>query len=233
MHADWETWANLLSLDLDCVHVEVSHVYTSPSMFKLYLKYNKKKRRLSTIITDRKGKVMFSQVFVSPQSASWLLVHCSALLWRGRYASYRNAFLFFFNLYSRNSLLLTTPQHHHQWLWPPKLAANARVLGVKLLEEKFGQKSHLPPKPDFSAERTLKIERTWKYVAEADYNLWGSWDCFRTSDHLKVPLPFLRSPRPSELRLLIENLSHCGDLAVYRKLLSQCWPLLRSVLGLG
>ena len=30
---------------------------------------------------------------VCPQSASWLLVHCSALLWRGRYASYWNAFL--------------------------------------------------------------------------------------------------------------------------------------------
>ena len=26
------------------------------------------------------GKVMFSQVFVCPQSASWLLVHCSSLL---------------------------------------------------------------------------------------------------------------------------------------------------------
>ena len=33
------------------------------------------------------GKVMFSQVSVCPQSASWLLGHCSSLLWRGRYAS--------------------------------------------------------------------------------------------------------------------------------------------------
>ena len=38
---------------------------------------------LSLLITDRKGKVMFSQVFVFPQSASWLLVHCSDLQ-RGR-----------------------------------------------------------------------------------------------------------------------------------------------------
>ena len=44
--------------------------------------------------TDRKGKVMFSQVFVCPQSASWILVHCLAFLRRGRYASYWNAFLF-------------------------------------------------------------------------------------------------------------------------------------------
>ena len=36
---------------------------------------------------------MFSQVPVCPQSASWLLGHCSSLLWRGRYASYWNAFL--------------------------------------------------------------------------------------------------------------------------------------------
>ena len=28
------------------------------------------------------GKVMFSQVSVCPQLASWILVHCSALLWR-------------------------------------------------------------------------------------------------------------------------------------------------------
>ena len=41
-----------------------------------------------------KGKVIFSQVFVCPQSASWLLDHCSSLLQRGRYASYWNAFLF-------------------------------------------------------------------------------------------------------------------------------------------
>ena len=33
---------------------------------------------------------MFSQC---PQSASWLLDHCSSLLWRGRYASYWNGFL--------------------------------------------------------------------------------------------------------------------------------------------
>ena len=41
-----------------------------------------------------KGKVMFSQVSVCSQSASRMLVHCSALLRRGRYASYWNAFLF-------------------------------------------------------------------------------------------------------------------------------------------
>ena len=37
---------------------------------------------------------MFSQVSVCPQSAAWIVVHCSALLRRGRYASYWNAFLF-------------------------------------------------------------------------------------------------------------------------------------------
>ena len=51
--------------------------------------------RSTIFITDRKGKVMFSQVFVCPQSASWLLIHCLALLRRGQYASYWNAFLFF------------------------------------------------------------------------------------------------------------------------------------------
>ena len=35
---------------------------------------------ITCIFTDRKGKVMFSQVFVCSQSASWLLVHCSSLL---------------------------------------------------------------------------------------------------------------------------------------------------------
>ena len=36
---------------------------------------------------------MFSQLSVCPQSASWILVHCSALLQHGQYASYWNAFL--------------------------------------------------------------------------------------------------------------------------------------------
>ena len=40
------------------------------------------------------GKVMFSQVSVCPQSASWILAHCLTLLQRGRYASYWNAFLY-------------------------------------------------------------------------------------------------------------------------------------------
>ena len=39
------------------------------------------------------GKVMFSQLSVCPQSASWILVHCSTLLQCGRYAFYWNAFL--------------------------------------------------------------------------------------------------------------------------------------------
>ena len=38
------------------------------------------------------GKVMFSHVFVCPQSASWLLGHWSSLLWQGRYVCYWNAF---------------------------------------------------------------------------------------------------------------------------------------------
>ena len=42
------------------------------------------------------GKVMFSQVSVCPQSASWTLAHCSALLRCGRYASYWNAFLYMY-----------------------------------------------------------------------------------------------------------------------------------------
>ena len=50
----------------------------------------------TVVITDPKGKVMFSQVSVCPQSASWLIVHCSALLRRGRCASYWNAFLYYF-----------------------------------------------------------------------------------------------------------------------------------------
>ena len=42
---------------------------------------------------------MFSQVSVCAQSASSILVHCSALLRRGRYTSYWNAFLFLFCLF--------------------------------------------------------------------------------------------------------------------------------------
>ena len=40
--------------------------------------------------TAREGNVFTG---VCPQSVSWLLVHCSALLQRGRYASYSNDFL--------------------------------------------------------------------------------------------------------------------------------------------
>ena len=61
--------------------------------------------RISTIVTDRKRKAMFSQVSVCPQSASRILVHCSALLQRDRYASYWNAFLFF--LLSHKHFLFT------------------------------------------------------------------------------------------------------------------------------
>ena len=51
---------------------------------------------------------MFSQVFVWPQLASWLLVRCSALLWRGRYASYWNAFF-----YCEKSLFRTFTQYNY------------------------------------------------------------------------------------------------------------------------
>ena len=47
----------------------------------------------STNFYRPQGRVMFSQVSVCPQLASWILVHCSALLQHGRYASYWNAFL--------------------------------------------------------------------------------------------------------------------------------------------
>ena len=46
------------------------------------------------LFTDRKGNVMFLQVFVCSQSASWLLVHCLFLLLYGQYVSYWNAFFF-------------------------------------------------------------------------------------------------------------------------------------------
>ena len=39
------------------------------------------------------GKVMFLQVSVCPQSASFLISHCSSLLQRGRCSSYWNALL--------------------------------------------------------------------------------------------------------------------------------------------
>ena len=47
------------------------------------------------LLAAREGNVFTGvcQLFC-PQSASWLLVHCSSLLQRGRYASYWNAFLF-------------------------------------------------------------------------------------------------------------------------------------------
>ena len=61
------------------------------------------------------GKVMFSQVSVCPQSASWLPSHCSSLLRLGRYASYCNAFLsfeslkfswhFFYEMQNRDKIL--------------------------------------------------------------------------------------------------------------------------------
>ena len=47
------------------------------------------------INTDRKGKVMFSQMFVCSQSASWPLGYCSSLLLHIWYISYWNAFLFY------------------------------------------------------------------------------------------------------------------------------------------
>ena len=43
------------------------------------------------LLTAREGNAFTG---VCRQLASWLLVHCSALLRRGRYASYWNAFLF-------------------------------------------------------------------------------------------------------------------------------------------
>ena len=46
------------------------------------------------LFTDRKGNVIFLQVFVCSQSASWLLVHCLFLLLYGQYVSYWNAFFF-------------------------------------------------------------------------------------------------------------------------------------------
>ena len=51
-------------------------------------------------ITDHKGRSCFHRhLSFYLQSASWLLVHCSSLLRRGRYASYWNAFLLKFILY--------------------------------------------------------------------------------------------------------------------------------------
>ena len=53
------------------------------------------------LYNDRpQGKVMFSQVSVCPQSASWLFGHWSSLLRRGWYATYWNAFLLFKNVCS-------------------------------------------------------------------------------------------------------------------------------------
>ena len=54
------------------------------------------------------GKVMFSRVSVCPRSASWILVHCSALLHRGRYASYWNAFLLEFFFQKLNIILFVS-----------------------------------------------------------------------------------------------------------------------------
>ena len=72
---------------------------------------------VGNFITDRKEKVMFSQVFVCLQSASWLLVHCSSLLWRGRYASYWNAFLFilYFNFVFVSKYLFLKNLFRHNW----------------------------------------------------------------------------------------------------------------------
>ena len=64
------------------------------------------KYRKRIMFTDRKGKVMFSQVFCS-QSASWLLVHCSSLLWRGRYAS--SWMLSCFYLFFGKALIMSYP----------------------------------------------------------------------------------------------------------------------------
>ena len=49
--------------------------------------------RILLLPTAREGNA-FTGVSFCPQSASWLLVHCSSLLRHGRYASYWNVFLF-------------------------------------------------------------------------------------------------------------------------------------------
>ena len=59
-----------------------------------------------TYIYGPQDKVMFSQVSVCPQSASWILVHCSAMLRRGRYTSYWNAFLLLYLYLLHGSHLL-------------------------------------------------------------------------------------------------------------------------------
>ena len=106
------------------------------------------KHRKRIMFTDRKGKVMFSQVFCS-QSASWLLVHCSSLLWRGRYASSWNAFLFI-------SIFWESFDYELSLLWT----------GKTHIENKFVKKDQLCQKRENSSFRVFHKPST---IQECQY----------------------------------------------------------------
>ena len=99
------------------------------------------------IITDHKGKVMFSQVSVCPQSASWLLVHYSALLRRRHHASYWNAFSF-------GNILLKTAWNFKNLNW-------GRIPGTPLD----------PPMLNFSNPITLILYRHPLHIAILNSNM--------------------------------------------------------------
>ena len=78
---------------------------------------------------------MFSQMSVCPQSASWIMVHCSALLQRGRYASYWNA------------LLLNVQLHRYAIMYLSPPGEEGRTRDIHALPGEVGRTRDIPAPP--------------------------------------------------------------------------------------
>ena len=81
------------------------------SYWNAFLFWNCNVNQKCSLPTAKEGNVFTGvcQSFCS-QLASWLLSHCSSFLWRGRYASYWNAFLFQRKKFARLSWLLVVTE---------------------------------------------------------------------------------------------------------------------------
>ena len=105
---------------------------------------------------------MFSRVSVCPQSALWLLAHCSTLR-HGQYASYWNAFCILFSL-RRNSMTfcLTIPVF---LLLPRSLVHkfNVFIIQIKLTNEARN-----------SVTFTIILDGAWRESLKIVFRSWGS-----------------------------------------------------------
>ena len=145
-------------------HIFETHRWSLRSLASVLLEARGKKTIVWKVlqITDRKGKVMFSQVSVCLQSASWLLAHCSTLR-HGRYASYWNAFCILFSL-RRNSMTfcLIIPVF---LLLPRSLVHkfNVFIIQIKLTNEARN-----------SVTFTIILDGAWRESLKIVFRSWGS-----------------------------------------------------------